>query len=93
MDDTGNTEETMVLEDVEDMVINVEKTGQEVVEAVDPVVLITTSGQMVCVTTKVQISEPLQMDTKIMQPLMIKFWATIASAYDRPGWDLLVIQI
>ena len=56
----------MVLEAVEDVVINVEETGEEVMEAVDPVPLVTTDGHMVYVTTKVPIGEPLQMVTKIL---------------------------
>ena len=66
MEGAGTTEETMVLEAVEDVVINVEETGEEVMEAVDPVPLVTTDGHMVYVTTKVPIGEPLQMVTKIL---------------------------
>ena len=61
----------MVLEVVEDVVGNVEETEEEVVEAVDIVSLITTDGNMLCVTTKVKIEEPLQMSTKRLQPLLI----------------------
>ena len=40
-------------------------------EAVYLVSLITTDGNMLCVTTKVKIEEPLQMSTKRLQPLLI----------------------
>ena len=56
---------------VEDVVGNVEETEEKVVEAVDIVSLITTDGNMLCVTTKVKIEEPLQMSTKRLQPLLI----------------------
>ena len=52
MEGTGTTEETIVLEATEDIVGNIEETGEEFMEAVDPVALITTDGHMVCVTTK-----------------------------------------
>ena len=61
----------MVLEVVEDVVGNVEETEEEVVEAMDLVSLITTDGNMLCVTTKVKIEEPLQMSTKRLRPLLI----------------------
>ena len=61
----------MVLEFVEDVVGNVEETEEEVVEAVDLVSFITTDGNMLCVTTKVKIEEPLQMSTKRLRPLLV----------------------
>ena len=93
MEGVSTTEETIVLEAAEDVVVKVEETVKEVVEAVDPLSLITTAVHMVCVTTKVPISEPLQMATKIMWSLIIEWQATIASAPDRLGCYLLVIKI
>ena len=61
----------MVLDVAEDVVGNVEETEEEVVESVDLVSLITTDGNMLHVTTKAKIEEPLQMSTKRLQPLLI----------------------
>ena len=58
MEGTVTREETMVLEAMEDVVGNIEETGEGVMEAVDPVALITTSVHMVCVTTKASIVGP-----------------------------------
>ena len=55
MEGADTTDKTMVLEDVEDVVVNVKETDEEVVEAVDPVLLNTTGGHMVCVPTEVPI--------------------------------------
>ena len=55
MEGLGNTDVTMVLKSTKYLVINVKETGEEVVEAVDPLVLNTTDGHMVCVSTKVPI--------------------------------------
>ena len=46
------------------MVINVKETGEEVMEAIDTVVLTTTAGHMICVTTKVLIEKNLHMAAK-----------------------------
>ena len=58
MEDTGTTEETMVLEATEDIVENIEETGEGVMEAVDTVALITTAGHMVFLITKDPIVGP-----------------------------------
>ena len=55
MEGAGTTEDTMVLETEEDVVCNIDETGKEFMEAVDPVVLITTVGHMVCITTNAPI--------------------------------------
>ena len=48
----------MVLETEENVVCNIDETGKEFKEAVDPVELITTDLHMVCVTTKAKIVGP-----------------------------------
>ena len=58
MEDTGTTEETMVLEATEDIVGNIEETGEEFMEAVDTVVLINTDGHVVCIAIKAPIVGP-----------------------------------
>ena len=51
----GTTEETMVLEAAEDVVGNIEETGEDVIKAMYPVALITTDVHMVCVKIKAPI--------------------------------------
>ena len=58
MEGAGTTEAKMVLEAVNEFVGNIDETGKEFMEAVDPVELITTAVHVVCVTTKAPIVGP-----------------------------------
>ena len=83
----------MDLEDAEDVVANVNETSEEVVEDMDPVVYTTTSGHMEFVPTNVPTEEPLQRATRRMQPFVTNCPSASATAPDRLGFYLLLIQV